>query len=359
MTSSGVELGDASGHSVREPAPQAASLRRGRHARRETSDSRRADSPSAPILPTPRSADPADEPGMSHARRAAQIQRLPASVPAKSSLSYPSDVDSGPGAVTRRILPSELEQLADALVRRDNGDVVGYSRDAGQGESSGTPPGDLTRPYESLRLARHQHALEQAMPRDGDGRIVRLADPRVGQWFRLVDDGDSGRRPNSLDGVLALGETYLHGRPRVAASPISGGPADGVRRIERTIGSGFQNLCPFVGGADPAAAKAAVDAAMRNLANHLHNSGHGSFAFIVTGLTGGGCQAWAAVNQDGDILFLDPRMGRISEDAPLYGHKGSHADDNVVSMDALVVDGQGQPAPLPFHGRGLWSGTDG
>jgi hypothetical protein len=117
----------------------------------------------------------------------------------------------------------------------------------------------------------------------------------------------------------------------------------------------FQNLCPFLGDAEAALAKPAVDTAMRNLGNHLHNSGHGAFAVIVTELAGGGCHCWAAVNQDGAILFLDPQVGLLSEDEPLYHHRGTASPGNVVSMDALVVDGQGRPAPLPYHGPGQWT----
>jgi hypothetical protein len=90
-----------------------------------------------------------------------------------------------------------------------------------------------------------------------------------------------------------------------------------------------------------------VDAAFLNLANHLHNSGHGAFAFILTDLETGGCHAWAAVNQEGTILFLDPQLGVVSAEEPLYRE--------LVSMDALVVDGGGNPAPLPYHGAGQWN----
>ena len=54
---------------------------------------------------------------------------------------------------------------------------------------------------------------------------------------------------------------------------------------------------------------------------------------------------------------LDPQIGRISAGVPLYGHRGTPSAGNVVSMDALVVDPQGAPAPLPYHGAGQWSGT--
>jgi hypothetical protein len=185
----------------------------------------------------------------------------------------------------------------------------------------------------------------------------------VGRWFSLVNAGgpetDPTRGVNCLDAVLALFETYHRGRPRVAAArtfdgyahgapdrPV-GGEWGGVRRIQRAARAEFQNLCPFVGGAAAGQAEKAVEAAFRNLVNHLHNCGHGAFAFILTDFSTGGCHAWAAVNQDGTILFLDPQLGLVSDEKPLYRE--------VVSMDALVVGGDGEPAPLPFHGAGQWT----
>jgi hypothetical protein len=168
---------------------------------------------------------------------------------------------------------------------------------------------------------------------------------------------DPTRGVNCLDSVLALFETYQRGRPRVAGPRTFDGYAHGapdravggewlgVRRIQRAARSEFQNLCPFVGA--PGDGAAAIEAAFRNLGNHLHNSGHGAFAFILTDFAGGGCHAWAAVNQDGTILFLDPQLGRVSPDEPIYRA--------IVSMDALVVDGDGEPAPLPYHGAGQWA----
>jgi hypothetical protein len=158
---------------------------------------------------------------------------------------------------------------------------------------------------------------------------------------------------NSLDSVGAVLARYDSHR-RAGSRTVYRERQD-VRRIEEVTGGSFQNLCPFLGGADPASARSAVDAAMLNLANHLHNSGHGAFAFIITDLEGGGCHAWAAMNENGVILFLDPLMGRRSEDEPLYRHRGTASPGNVISMDALVVDAQERPAPLPFHGPGQWT----
>ena len=228
------------------------------------------------------------------------------------------------------------------------------------------PPGGL-RPVDPVPLK----ALTDAVPQAGDGRPDRLPDPRLGRWFSLLNAGgpssDPTRGLNCLDAVLALFETYQRARPRVAGArafdgyahgspdrPV-GGEWSGVRRIQRATRSEFQNLCPFVGGAEPGPARAAIDAALRNLANHLHNSGPGAFAFILTDFESGGCHAWAAVNQGGALLFLDPQLARMSIEEPLYRHYGYPTGANVVSIDALVVDGRGEPTPLPYHGAGQWT----
>ena len=264
-----------------------------------------------------------------------------------------------------------------AVVELAPSGVLSDDRSALTGDG-GPLPISRTRRYDTyggLRtpLAVHQKALEDAMPHAGDGRAARLADPRSGRWFRLANDGgpeaDPTRGLNCIDGVLALYDTYLHGRPRVSAPRTfdanahgdpthpTGGEWHGPQRIEQTTGAAFQNLCPFLGAADPATAKLAVDAAMQNLTNHLHNSGHGAFAFILTDLEGGGCHAWAAINQNGTVLFLDPQVGHISEETPLYHHRGIPSSSNVISMDALVLDAQARPAPLPYHGPGQWTGS--
>jgi hypothetical protein len=232
---------------------------------------------------------------------------------------------------------------------------------------------DQTRHYNTsggLRapLAVHQTDLEDAVPRDGNGRPQRLPDPRKGSWFRLANDGgpeaDPTRALNCVDGVLSLFDTYIHGRPRVSAPrtfdtyahgnpdrPL-GGEVHGVRRIQEATGSTFQNLCPYVGEVAPATAKPAMDLALRNLTNHLHNAGHGAYAFIITDMESGGSHAWAATNHNGAILFLDPQIGKISENFPLYHHRGVPSLSNITSLNALVVDGHGVPAPLPHHGPG-------
>ncbi|MCY1143988.1 toxin glutamine deamidase domain-containing protein [Actinoplanes sp. Pm04-4] len=243
---------------------------------------------------------------------------------------------------------------------------------------AGRPPIDRTRHYNSpggLRppLAVHQTDIENAVPRDRHGNVSRLPDPREGTWFRLANDGgpaaDPTRGLNCVDGTLALFDTYIHGRPRVSAPrtfdvyangnpdrPL-GGETHGINRIRLATGGDFQNLCPHLGDADPAAARSAMDQAAQNLTNHLLNTGHGAYAFIVTDLEGGGSHSWAALNQNGTVLYVDPQIGRISEHTPLYHHHGVSTPINVVSLEALVVNASGAPAPLPHHGPGNWSAT--
>ncbi|MBU2663547.1 hypothetical protein KOI35_08520 [Actinoplanes bogorensis] len=243
---------------------------------------------------------------------------------------------------------------------------------------AGRPSIDRTRHYNvtgGLRppLAVHQVDLENAMPRDAQGNVSRLADPREGGWFRLANDGgpaaDPTRGLNCVDGVLSLFDTYTHARPRVSAPrtfdvyangnpdrPL-GGETNGINRIRQATGGDFQSLSPYVGDAAPAQAKPAIDQAITNLTNHLLNTGHGAFAFIVTDLEGGGSHSWAAVNQHGTVLYLDPQIGRISEHHPMYTHHGVATPVNITSVEALVVDANATPAPLPNHGPGAWSAT--
>jgi papain fold toxin 1 (glutamine deamidase) of polymorphic toxin system len=280
----------------------------------------------------------------------------------------PAKIEVGPYDWAR--INTDVGDLAPGGVHTDDRSAVTGT--------AGRPPIDRTRRYNTVGglrapLSVHQTDLEEAVPRDNDGRPQRLPDPRSGRWFRLANDGgpeaDPTRGLNCVDGVLALFDTYIHGRPRVSAPrtfdtyahgnpdrPL-GGETNGVRRIQTATGTFFQNLCPYVGGVDPAAAKPAVDVALRNLTNHLLNTGHGAYAFIITDVEAGGSHAWAATNHHGTVLFLDPQVSKISENRPLYTHRGIHTNANITSMDALVVDGNGHPAPLPHHGPGQRAAT--
>ncbi|WP_250031831.1 toxin glutamine deamidase domain-containing protein [Paractinoplanes maris] len=274
----------------------------------------------------------------------------------------------------------EVDPPEWARINADVGNLAPGGVRTGEGSAldgfTGRPPIDRTRHYNvvgGLRppLAVHQIDIENAVPRDHSGNVSRLPDPREGTWFRLANDGgpaaDPTRGLNCVDGVLALFDTYIHGRPRVSAPrtfdvyangnpdrPL-GGETQGIQRIRVATGGDFQSLCPHLGGSDPAQSQPAMDLAVQNLTNHLLNTGHGAYAFLVTDLEGGGSHSWAALNHHGTVLFVDPQIGRITENTPLYRHHGVPTPINIVSLEALVVDAAGTPTPLPHHGPGTWS----
>ncbi|MFI7212110.1 toxin glutamine deamidase domain-containing protein [Micromonospora maritima] len=238
------------------------------------------------------------------------------------------------------------------------------------------PSVDHSRPYGvrgGLRppLALHQTDLERQMPRNPDGSVVRTADPRRGGWFRLANDGgpsaDATRGINCLDCTLSFYDTWVHGRPRVAAPrtfdgylagdvrrPV-GGEVDGPLRVEETTGGRFQNLTapgrPDVTGA---ARRTLVEGGYRDLHAQLAAGGHGSYAFLVTSFEGGGSHAWVALNQNGTVLYLDPQTGAVA-DQPLYRHGGTPFAGNVVGIDALVLGPDGRPMPLAGRPPGIFN----
>ncbi|ROP31148.1 papain fold toxin 1 (glutamine deamidase) of polymorphic toxin system [Couchioplanes caeruleus] len=241
---------------------------------------------------------------------------------------------------------------------------------------SDRPPSiDRTRRYGAwagLRapLARHQLDLENAVPRDVGGDPVRTADPRT-PYFRLINDGgpaaDPTRAINCQDCVLSFFDTYMHGRPRVSAPRTFDAYRDGdpqrpqygeeigCERIEHATGGRLQSVCPPVDPHDPPAARQQVEQALVAVSAQLLAGGHGSFAFLINAWEGGAAHAWAAVNQNGEILFVDPQSGLIAPPGTsLYGHYGAPHPGNVIAIDALVVNGAGAPMPFPTHPDGLW-----
>ncbi|MEU7170043.1 toxin glutamine deamidase domain-containing protein [Micromonospora tulbaghiae] len=282
-----------------------------------------------------------------------------------------------------RLVPGQVMVEDDLDFYRINDDVadlaVGAVETADHSALTGhghPEPIDRSRPYGrrgGLRppLALHQTDLERQMPRNPDGSVTRTADPRRGGWFRLANDGgpaaDATRGINCLDCTLSLFETWVHGRPRVAAPrtfdgylhgdvnrPV-GGEADGPLRVEQTTGGRFQNLCPpDRPGVTGRERQLLVDGGYRDLYGQLASGGHGSYAFLITSFEGGGSHAWVALNQNGTILFLDPQTGLVA-DRPIYHHSGRPAAGNVVGVDALVLGPDGRPMPLTGRPPGTYN----
>ncbi|MFB7948387.1 toxin glutamine deamidase domain-containing protein [Kitasatospora phosalacinea] len=192
-------------------------------------------------------------------------------------------------------------------------------------------PGGLVEPGE-----RERQRVEDAVPRDAEGRPLRHPDPE-GDWPGAVNgDPDApGRRNNCVDVALATVDTYSgHPTPAAARTPdhdADGNPSDrgergGRDRMENALGAKFSDL-----GDGPAA--------YRRLEDTLRREGHGSQAVIVTRDADGRGHAWNAVNHKGKITYIDAQTGRRS-DRPL------HNGENGVFVVPLGADRR-PAAPVP------------
>ncbi|MFE9688698.1 toxin glutamine deamidase domain-containing protein [Micromonospora sp. NPDC005806] len=280
------------------------------------------------------------------------------------------------------LVPAEVTVEDNADFCRINDDVADLARGAVETSDHSAltgdghpPPIDRSRRYGvrgGLRppLALHQTDLERQMPRNPDGSVLRTADPRHGDWFRLANDGgplaDVTRSINCLDCTLSLYETWVHGRPRVSAprtfdgylvgdvrQPV-GGEDSGPERVEEITGGRFQDLCPGPEPTTDLQARQRVEQGYRDLHRQLRAGGHGSYAFLITSWEGGGSHAWVALNQNGTVLYLDPQRGLVL-DHPLYGHSGVSSRVNVVGIDALVLGPDGRPMPVDGRPPGIYN----
>ncbi|MEN3307397.1 MAG: hypothetical protein V7603_3599, partial [Micromonosporaceae bacterium] len=218
---------------------------------------------------------------------------------------------------------------------------------------------------------------------DGTGGFVRTPDPK-GAWLRLLNafgiPGDPTRTQNCLDTVASMYDTFVHGRPTVAAPRTFDGytrgdaslPAFGEKggpgRMEDLTGGRYQALVGDLSGRSPAEAAGRVATGFDQIRQQLEAGGHGSFASIITAWRGGGSHAWAAVNFEGTVHFIDTQSARVvvavdhngvtryvdartgaSADHPIYDHAG------ITAMDALVVDHNAQPMPFADRPPGTWN----
>ncbi|MGC5334857.1 toxin glutamine deamidase domain-containing protein, partial [Micromonospora sp. DT62] len=247
---------------------------------------------------------------------------------------------SAPGVVA--VADADFRRINDDVGTLAYGAVETVDRSALTGDDH-PPPIDRSRDYGrpgGLRppLALHQTDIERQVPREPDGSVRRNADPREGGWFGLVNDGgpqaDATRGINCIDCTLSMFDTWMHGRPRVAAPrtfdaylagdvtrPING-ERDGIGRVEDITGGRFQRLCQPTQDIQGPQRQHAIDTGYRNLHAQLRLGGHGSFAFVINNWEQGGAHIWVALNQNGTILYLDPQTGAVST-TPLYRHHGA------------------------------------
>jgi hypothetical protein len=240
--------------------------------------------------------------------------------------------------------------------------------------TGGPPPVEQSRAYgepggHRQPLEYDQQVVEDLIPRDGDGRPQRLPNP-FARWFAKMNDSGPGADPtrgiNCVDCVLSLFDTWLHGRPRVAAprtfdayrdgdvrQPLYG-ELGGLTRARDVLGTDFTTtyLADTTGGLDP---ETVYTERIGELERALLDAGHGSFAMIANEWRDGGGHTWAAVNYQGQVVYLDPQHG-IADYRPIHNTLGPHG---LTRLDIAIVDGAGRPVGVtPDPLRSPWRGGD-
>ncbi|GIH06947.1 hypothetical protein Rhe02_50140 [Rhizocola hellebori] len=262
------------------------------------------------------------------------------------------------------LTPQDLESIADELwqianddslrprVRLTHGGLLDLSATSLATGRDYPPAAETSRRYDEpggyrRPLALHQQDVELAMTRDESGRPQRFGDLN-GEWLRRINDGgpaaDLSRAINCTDVVLSVLDTWLHGRPRVAAPrtidkftlddalrPLGGEP-DGMRRIEIATGGQFESLPTDRPG-------------FARLEEVLHGQGHGSCAVLVQQWPNGDSHATTVHNQNGEIFYVDAQR----PEAPLIGGRPLGAD----RMQVLVIDPSARPVELGT-GQDIW-----
>ncbi|GAA1380390.1 toxin glutamine deamidase domain-containing protein [Catellatospora chokoriensis] len=218
-------------------------------------------------------------------------------------------------------------------------------------------PGGHRRP-----LALHQQDVELAVERDADGRPRRFSD-LFGEWPHRANDGgpkaDPTRAINCPDVVLSVIDTWLHGRPRVAAPrtvdrfspdllPLGGEPG-GAARIEDAVGARFQQLMADHRASSHDEAWQPREEAFGALESALSRQGHGAVAVLLLERPSGATHAVTVHNQHGQIVYVDAQ----DNEHPVSTHRPGGA----VRMDALLLDADALPVDLGLP-PGHWSRPD-
>ncbi|MGA8115608.1 MAG: toxin glutamine deamidase domain-containing protein, partial [Actinocatenispora sp.] len=237
------------------------------------------------------------------------------------------------------------------------------------------PPARRLRRYDEVGglrrvLAQHQRDLERHWPTDGHGDPVRT--PRLDHaWLDRINQfgfrSDPGRRVNCNDCVRSFLDSWVHGRPTVAAprtfdgyeragagEPFMG-ERDGAASIEDQTGGRLQSLVDDTRRLPSGDRVGAVRDGLERLRQQLLALGPGSAAAVGTVWQAGTAHIWVMVNDGGRVHFVDPQSGSFGEHLhEVFGApRDGHAESLMRSVEGLVVDAQGRPVPLDGLHRGM------
>jgi hypothetical protein len=260
----------------------------------------------------------------------------------------------------------DLVGLRPEFSRWVNGLAVPLVREGGRHAAEGGPVGagrryDIPAGYRRPLLAEHM-LLEQSLPATPDGGFQPAPQPAREWLARLNGVGphvDQSRAQNCVDATLALFDTFVRGRPRVAVPrivdahrsgntrlPLRGEPI-GRRRLEDALDGNLQLLFAQTGAVQSRFETYQVHAAFDTIAEQLRQAGDGAFAVIVVGWHDGNSHTSAAVSHAGAAHWIDAQLGTVAE-VPVPA-------EWVGSIEVLMVDSAGRPAPVPGMPLSPWT----
>ncbi|MFJ8042825.1 toxin glutamine deamidase domain-containing protein [Kitasatospora sp. NPDC096147] len=193
-----------------------------------------------------------------------------------------------------------------------------------------------------------QARIKNAVPHNSLGVPQRFPDPDHGGWPSQINGGGShkpGRSTNCADVSLAVVDTYA-GHPTAAAAripdvdgkPSPDGELGGRQRIEAALGAEFADL----GNGQEAFGR---------LEEQLTGLGHGAQAVIITVDADQRSHSWNAINQNGNIVYIDGQTGQHGAD--LHRRPGGEFA-GTQGVFAIMLDPTRAPIALenaPGHDR--------
>ncbi|MCW6011285.1 hypothetical protein K1W54_43090, partial [Micromonospora sp. CPCC 205371] len=163
-------------------------------------------------------------------------------------------------------------------------------------------------------------------------------------------------RPSILDGArLRVLEPFPEAHALLAGGWLDGRLPDGTAEdlpaaIEEVTGARYQALVVAAHPMGDADREAAVRSAVDSVAAVVRGGGTGGYASLVLELAGGTRELVALVRDAAGVRYADPSRAPA---ASLDELMGSGFAGLVRHVEALVVDGQRAPVPIPGAPRGL------
>ncbi|MBT2504791.1 hypothetical protein J7I98_02550 [Streptomyces sp. ISL-98] len=169
-----------------------------------------------------------------------------------------------------------------------------------------------------------QDRLEDSFPQNPDGTPQRFPDP-FGAWVGLQNDGGDevpGRSNNCADCSRSFIESY-RGNPQVSAPRTLDTDEHGVLDTRRPEDDANANQIRWAGAPHTYAGTGSDPDTAARIEQDLLQAGHGSTAIVQVDWPNGGGHAFAAINHNGTVVWVDSQGGEVSYD-PLHLANADH-----------------------------------